>query len=165
MQPVVPHILCLVGLAGVAIACTSLQSNSSPAFTTMPSSTQQSAAAVAPLQAITLIARQEALPPLGAETLERPIGFASVFLNLENSGDRPQILDHLQVKIIAVDNGETQLSSEPQTVELLPLENAVLDIQLNNREGYATEGEVKAIATYRINGEVHRLESTAVEIR
>lgn len=95
------------------------------------------------------------------------MGFASIFLSLANPSDRIQTLEILEVKVVAADNNQIQLSSdEIQTIKLMPLENAVVDIQLNNREGYGAEGEVKAIATYRLdNHTVHSLESPAVEVR
>ncbi len=118
-------------------------------------------------KSLTLIAQQEAQLPDGAiDSPDRPIGFASIFLTLENPSDRIQTLELLKVEVIAMDNGSIQLSSdETQIIKLMPLENAVLDVQLNNLEGYGTEGEVKAIATYRIHETVHSIESTAVEVR
>lgn len=155
------RMLCLTGLACAAIACTSPHSQSSPPPPAMPSPTPAS------IQTVTLIAQQETLPPLGTPPQsDRPIGFASIFLTLENPSDRTQSLELLNIEVIAVDNGKTQLRSDAaQTIKLMPLENAVLDIQLNNREGYGTEGEVKAIATYRINDTIHIVESPTVKIR
>lgn len=158
----------LAGLALVAIACTAPTSQSSPPPTTMQSNAIQSTAVQpALIQTATLIAQQEQLPPLGTQPeANRPIGFASIFLTLENPSDRPQTLELLKVEVIAVENDSIQLSTDQaQTHRLMPLENAVLDIQLNNQSGYQTRGAVKAIATYRIGNQTHRIESLAVEIR
>jgi len=70
---------------------------------------------------------------------------------------------------------KAQLSSnEARTVTLMPLET-VLDIQLNNQDGYSTDSKVKAITTYRLVGkstsqetdpkDVISIESSVVEIR
>lgn len=120
-------------------------------------------------KAIALQAREEKTPPIGLmPEPNRDIGFASVFLNLENHQENSQI--------IAIQNIEIQNASEqrlpfnfefnfaPQQIELKPLENSVIAIHLTNRTGYLGGDLVKAVVTYQIGDRVTKVVSKAVEV-
>lgn len=137
------------------------------------------------VKAVTLIAHEEPLAPLGQpRQSDRPIAFAAVFLQLENPDDRVQWLTLEKVQVIdatptapnhragSAEPAEPAIylaSEAPQTVKLMPQERATLDIQLSSPKGYGEPGErpnaVKAIATYRIHETRYSAESPPVPIQ
>ncbi len=104
------------------------------------------------IQDMTLIAREAAIPTIGeANTPDRPIGFASVFLTIENPVNAEQSLVLETVEVVSVETREVFFTQpEPQTITLMPLENMELDVQLQNQRGYPATEQVRAIATYYI---------------
>lgn len=115
---------------------------------------------------LTLMAREEKLPPLGQPPKpNRDIGFADVFLTVENTKEAKTTLVIEKIQIQDAINGSLQLVSQnPEAIHLNPLENSVNDFHLTNKTGYATKGQVKAIVTYRINDQVQVIQSAAVDV-
>lgn len=113
-----------------------------------------------------LICREEIQLPLGSPPqADRDIGFASVFLNLENSQEQIQTLVIKNVEIwSAVDDQLQPFSFEQRVIHLNPLEHAVIDIHLSNQIGYLAQGEVNAVVTYELDGQSHAIRSEAVEV-
>lgn len=117
------------------------------------------------IQNITLNAREDRLPPLGKPIdHDRNIGFADVFLKIENPKQEPITLVIHSIEI-QDSNSAVQLASQsPQEFHLKPLENSVNDFHLTNKTGYLTQGKVKAVINYQIAGVTHIAESSLVEI-
>ena len=115
---------------------------------------------------INLIAQEAIRPPLGViPQTNRDIGFATVFLQLEN----PQQTNlNIFLKNIEIRNvSDRQLQAfhfSPQEIQLKPLENSTIDIHLANKIGYVGKDLVKAIVTYQIGKQVNTIESEAVEV-
>ena len=115
---------------------------------------------------VTLIAREENLPPLGvAVDPQRNVGFASVFIRLENLQENPVTVTITKVEIRNSSDGQLQdFTQTPQVIQLKPLENSELAFQLSNKSGYVGKDKVKAIVTYQIEDQSSTIESEAVEV-
>jgi hypothetical protein len=113
-----------------------------------------------------LIAREEIRPPLGISPQpNRDIGFASIFVNLENHQDINQSVTIQKIEIRNIGDNRLQFFTfESRRIELKPLENSVIDIQLTNKTGYVGQGKVKAIVTYQVGNQVEKIESEVVDI-
>jgi hypothetical protein len=128
---------------------------------TMPSSVN------AVLKSVTLLAREEKTPPLGVPAnANRSIGFASVFLRLENPKEKDVSLTVQRVEIRNTVDGNVQLSdSSPQQIHLRPLENSEIVFHLTNKIGYSQHNQVKAVINYTIGDRTQLIESTPVEVQ
>ncbi|MEB3213476.1 MAG: hypothetical protein VKL39_19160 [Leptolyngbyaceae bacterium] len=119
------------------------------------------------VRAVTLIAQEEAQTPLGEPTHpNRPIGFASIFLIIENPVDDECRLIVRSLDVIDSETGRLLLhQARPQIIPLMPLENATIDIHLTNHMGYGDARTVKAIAHYQVmpNGTDTPLPTTTIE--
>lgn len=115
---------------------------------------------------VTLIAREQNLPPLGVPVdAQRNIGFASLFIRLENPQETLVTVTISKIEIRNSSNGQLQdFQQTPQVIQLKPLENSELAFQLTNKSGYAGKDKVKAIVTYRIKDQSSVIESEAVEV-
>lgn len=115
---------------------------------------------------VSLIAREEKRPPTGVTPRRnRNIGFADIFLTIENTKEASTNLVIEKIQIQDVINGRLQLmKQEPKQISLKPLENSVNDFHLNNKTGYPTKNQVKAIVTYRIGAQVGVMESSPVNV-
>ncbi|AFZ20254.1 hypothetical protein [Allocoleopsis franciscana] len=115
---------------------------------------------------ITLQAREEKTPPDGVPNKQnRDIGFASVFLRLENAKEEDVSLTVQRVEIRNTVDGNVQLSdSSPQQIRLRPLENSEVVFHLTNKTGYSKHNQVKAVITYTIGDHLQVIESTPVEV-
>ena len=101
------------------------------------------------------------IPPQG----NRDIGFATVFVSLENHDLKNQTVIIKKIEVRNVSDRKLQsFSFQPKQIELKPLENSVIDIHLTNKIGYAGKDQVKAIITYQIGEEVNKIESEAVDV-
>ncbi|HEY9632538.1 MAG TPA: hypothetical protein V6D14_03975 [Coleofasciculaceae cyanobacterium] len=118
------------------------------------------------IKSITLQAREEKRLPTGqATTPSRDIGFASVFVRLENPKEKDVNLIIKSIKIQNVSDGSLQMTSpSPQEILLRPLENAENVFHLKNKTGYSGQGQVKAIVTYQLGDQVAVIESSPVEV-
>lgn len=115
---------------------------------------------------VTLIAKEEKLPPLGIPNKsDRDLGFASVFLRLENPQQKDVAITIQNIEIRNADNGEKQnFTYSSQNMTLKPLENAEIAFHLTNKIGYIGQDRVKAIVTYQIGEMVDFIESDVVEV-
>lgn len=115
---------------------------------------------------VELLAREERYPPDGVPSqANRDIGFASVFLSLENPKEENATLKINSIKIGNASNGQLQAFSQPpQEIHLGPLENAKVAFHLTNKTGYLGQDQVKAVVTYQIGEEIKVVESKPVEI-
>jgi len=113
-----------------------------------------------------LVAREEIRSPSGIPPqLDRDIGFASVFLSLENYRETNKIVTIQNVEIQnASDSKMKHFDFKPRLIELKPLENSIVDIHLRNKTGYDGKYLVKVIVTYKIDGIIETIESKAVEV-
>lgn len=119
------------------------------------------------ITSINLQAREEkSLPPGATPHLNRDIGFASVFVNLENlrEVDTTLIINNIEIRNLA-DNQLQIARSMPDEIVLKPLEKSEQVFHLTNKTGYSQNDRVKAIITYQIGArkEVIESESTKIE--
>ncbi|MEH2327188.1 MAG: hypothetical protein V7K32_27225 [Nostoc sp.] len=116
------------------------------------------------IKKVTLIARQENLPPLGiVHNPQRNIGFASVFIVLQNSQTHTVIVKISKVEVRNVLDGKLQnFQSQYKEIELKPLENSEILVELTNKSGYTGRDRIKAVVTYNIDNESNTIESVAV---
>ncbi|WP_407897705.1 hypothetical protein [Scytonema sp. NUACC26] len=115
---------------------------------------------------VTLLAREEKTLPIGQPpTPNRDIGFASVFLRLENPLEANYQVTIQNIKIINVSNGRSQhFSYSPQKITMRPLENSEQAFHLTNKTGYVGTDKVKAVVTYQIGERVNAMTSAPVEV-
>jgi hypothetical protein len=96
---------------------------------------------------------------------DRDIGFADVFLWLENPQEVNTRLVIQRIEIRDALTGKVHLAStRPQEILLGPLENSVNDFHLTNKSGYSGGGKVKAVVIYQIGDRVTLIESSPVEV-
>lgn len=118
------------------------------------------------VKAVRLIAREQRKPLIGQlSTSNRDIGFATVFLTIENltQEDANLVIERIQIEDARSANVQMENQNQME-VRLKPLENSVNDFHLINRVGYSTQNCVKAIVTYRIGQEIHVVSSDPVEV-
>ena len=154
----------LLGLVEIITACGILSTYADAQFDSLPALTMNSNKSL--VKKVTLIAREENLPPLGVPIdPQRNIGFASVFLRLENPQLTSVTVRVTKVEIRSLSNGELQnFQQSLQEIQLKPLENSEVVLQLTNKSGYIGRDQVKAIVTYQIAEEISIIESEAVEV-
>lgn len=92
------------------------------------------------------------MPPLGLPLdPHRDIGFATVFVQLQNQQDTQQTMTLQAIEILTEPEQQLQpFDFEPQIIALKPLEHAVIDLHLRNRSGYSASSLVKAVVHYQI---------------
>ena len=114
----------------------------------------------------TLLAQEENVPPIGLSVASnRPIGFASVFLNIRNPIDAKQSLTIRSVEIVNLNSQQVELRlDDDRRVRLMPLEHTTVDIHLTNQTGYSEIAAIQAIITYEAGGQVHVVKSPAATI-
>jgi len=154
----------LLGLVETITACGVLSTYANYKSDSLPAPTMNSNRSL--VKKVTLVAREENLPPLGVPIdPQRNIGFASVFLRLENPQLTPVTVTVTKVEIRNLSNEELQsFQHSPQEIQLKPLENSEVVLQLTNKSGYIGRDQVKAIVTYEIAEKTSIIESTAVEV-
>lgn len=115
---------------------------------------------------ITLRAREEKLLPPGATpNPNRDIGFASVFLRLENLNLEKAKLIVKKIEIRNTFNHQVQMVDlSPQEIHLRPLENREESFEITNKTGYFKYGQVKALITYQTGDIEEVIESKPVAI-
>ena len=128
--------------------------------TTMPTS------AYTVIREVNLLAREENLPPPGVfPDPERDIGFATVFIYLENKYQKDIKVRVNRVEIRNVSDETLQpFSQPPQEIYLKPLENSKISFDLTNPTGYIGQDRVKAVVTYQIGEKIKVIESEPVEV-
>ena len=154
----------LLGLVETITACGVLSTYADAPSDSLPALTMNSNRSL--VKKVTLIAREENLPPLGVPIdPQRNIGFASVFLRLENPQLTSVTVRVNKVEIRSLSSGKLQnFQHSPQEIQLKPLENSELVLQLTNKSGYIGSDKVKAIVTYQIGDETSIIESEPVEV-
>ena len=161
---ILAHFLTLLMLADVITACgvPSTYANNQPHSSPTPIMTNNTVL----VKKVTLIAREQNLPPLGVPVdPQRNIGFASVLIRLENPQITPTTVTITKVEIRNLSDGKLQdFQQISQEIQLKPLENSEVVLQLANKSGYAGEDKIKAIVTYKIENQSSILESEAVEV-
>ncbi len=134
-----------------------------------PNSTMNPISTHPSIPALTLVAREERLPPLGEPpNPDRPISFAAVFLQLKNPQMATIEVQLQEVEIVTAGDRPTpalMTLAPSQTLTLKPLENSVVEVQLTSPSPYPGQGAVRAIATYQIDGVTYRAESPAVPVQ
>lgn len=160
------RIVVLVALA-INAGCSSLPVTQTKDLHVSPmNETAMSSIANISIKNITLQAREEKTPPDGVpDRQNRDIGFASVFLRIENPKEEDVSLTVQRVEIRNTADGAVQLSdSSPQQIRLRPLENSEVVFHLTNKNGYSEHKQVKAVINYRIGDRMQVIESTPVEV-
>jgi hypothetical protein len=115
---------------------------------------------------IELIAREEHYPPTGIQPQrDRPIGFASVFVYLENPGFETVTVTLEEISIRTVDDRMQPFTFTPTDIQLRPLEHSELVFHLTNTTGYDGDDPVRAIATYRVGDRSYHCLSEPVAIQ
>jgi hypothetical protein len=101
------------------------------------------------LKPVTLQAREEHRRPIGQPPIaNRDIGFADIFLQLENHQAVQTTVVIAKIKIQAVATGRVYMATTtPATLNLGPLEYSAQDFHLTNKTGVAGTGAVQAIVT------------------
>jgi hypothetical protein len=116
---------------------------------------------------VSLAAKEDTLPPLGLPPKpDRDLAFATVFVTLANQLETNQSVT-LHALEIRTEPGQQPdpFAFTPQTVELKPLEHAVLDIQLRKPTLFLAKDRVKATVRYQVGpGPVLTVASEAVAI-
>jgi hypothetical protein len=118
------------------------------------------------VKTVNLISTEEKKPPIGTTVKpNRDIGFASVFLSLENQNlaDANFVIKSIEIRNVS-DNSLQNFQSICETVKLKPLENSTVAFNLTNKTGYKTNGKVKAIIKYQLGSQIKKVESPAVEV-
>ena len=154
----------LLGLVATITACGVLSTYADAPSDSLPALTMNSNRSL--VKKVTLIAREENLPPLGVPIdPQRNIGFASVFLGLENPQLTPVTVTVTKVEIRSLSSGKLQnFQHSTQEIKLKPLENSQVVLQLTNKIGYIGSDKVKAIVTYNIAENISIIESEPVEV-
>lgn len=118
------------------------------------------------VKAVTLMAREEKMPPPGQpNTLDRPIGFAAVFLQIENPEQEAITVVIEKIQIRDALTGQVKIETDaPQSIHLRPLENSTNDFHLTNQTGYGGGDRLKAVVTYQVNGQRQTIESSPIEV-
>lgn len=118
------------------------------------------------IKSVTLLAREEKRLPTGqASASNRDIGFASVFLKIENHQSENANLMIQSIEIRNASDSRTQKFSHfPEEIRLHPLENSENAFHLTNKTGYAGQDKVKAVITYEIGKQVYIIESEPVDV-
>ena len=111
-------------------------------------------------------AREEKRPPVGTPSeANRDIGFASLFLRIDNIKEENASLTIKSIQIQNVTTGNIQMATySSQEVSLKPLENSEKVFHLTNQTGYTEQGQVKAIITYQIENQVLVIESSPEKV-
>jgi hypothetical protein len=115
---------------------------------------------------IHIVAREQRKTPIGKPSQSnRDIGFATVFLTIENLKQKPARLVVQKIQIRDAENVIVPMDARtPQEIILKPLEQSITDFHLTNKIGYSTHYPVKAVVTYQFDQQTHTIESNLVEI-
>jgi uncharacterized protein YcfL len=120
------------------------------------------------LNNITVFAHEEASkPPAKLKTSSRhSVGFASVFLNVENLKQADTSLVIKQIQIQTVADGKVQMAIQPQEkISLSSFQNDEYVYHLSNQAGYPDQHRVKAVVVYHIGDQTETVESDPIEIQ
>lgn len=114
---------------------------------------------------VALLAREEINPPVGqSSTPNRDIGFATVFLSLENQQKADSKIKILSISIINTDNKIQNFDFPTKEIILRPLENSEQAFYMTNKTGYSDSDKVKALVTYQIGEQLSTVVSDFVQV-
>jgi|GEM_PF-1568619 len=115
---------------------------------------------------VSLLAREENLAPLGiSPNSNRDIGFASVFLNVENLREQESSFVIKNIEIRSASNIQLEnFTYKTQVFQLKPLEKSQIVIHLTNTTGFSSQDFVRVIISYQINSQVNIIESELVKV-
>lgn len=115
---------------------------------------------------VTLQVREEKYPPDGvAPKSDRDVGFADVFLSIENLKQEQVSLVIKQIQLLNAANQVQLATQRPTEIHLHPLESSVNDFHLTNQTGFKGSKTLKAVITYQVGNQTQTIESTAVEVQ
>jgi hypothetical protein len=98
--------------------------------------------------------------------LDRPIGFANLFLTLSNTETVTVTLKIQRIEIQEEQTGKVHLMTPTaQDISLRPLEQGEYALYLSNQMGYPNPNRVKAIVTYQVGEQHQTIESQFVEVQ
>jgi hypothetical protein len=148
-------------LAAVPVYFLIQQSSALPSNAQIPAATDGIT-----VKEIRLVAREHRSPPVGVPIeAHRNIGFADVFLTIEN--DREEAGDVMieKIRIEDMENREIPIEDDvQQQIAFNPLEHSVNDFHLTNKFGYREKARVKAVVTYQVNRQSYTMESDVMEV-
>jgi hypothetical protein len=115
---------------------------------------------------IRLVAREHQSPPVGIPIeADRNIGFADVFLTIENEREEAADVMIKKIRIEDMENREIPIEDDvQQQIAFNPLEHSVNDFHLTNKFGYREKARVKAVVTYQVNRQSYTMESDVMEV-
>jgi hypothetical protein len=118
------------------------------------------------VRSVELLAREERSLPSGVKPqLNRDIGFATVFLRLENPHRETFSFTVQKIEIRNASDQRVQaFSHPPKEIVLKPLENGEFAFYLTNKTGYVGRDQVEAVITYRVGNQTHFVVSRPVVV-
>jgi hypothetical protein len=115
---------------------------------------------------VILLAREELYPPSGTlPQRDRPIGFASVFLSLENPELEDVVIVLEAIEVRSLGNERQSFEFSPTEIRLRPLERSELVFHLSNSVGYTRHEPMQAIATYRVGDRTYQCVSAPATLQ
>jgi hypothetical protein len=156
-------LLTLMTITALVIACTGHLMAAKPTLTPTATIAIINGISIKPM---TVQVREEKRLPIGQPpTANRDIGFAAVFLQVENQQQTDATIVIEQIQIVDAVNGQIYMTThQPKTIPLKPLEYAASDFHLTNKTGLGAPQGVQAIVTYHIAGQRHTIVSPVVAI-
>jgi hypothetical protein len=113
---------------------------------------------------VTLQVREKKPPDGVMPKGDREVGFADVFLSIENLKQEQINLVVKQIQILNASTNQVQLTTQhPTKTHLQPLESSVNDFHLTNQTGFKGSKSLKAVITYQVGNQTQIMESNAVE--
>lgn len=154
-------------LVAGAIAASCTQSLSQSNYQPSPTFSPMSLTSDVIIKQVTLQVREEKFPPDGVTPkADREVGFADVFLSIENLQHEKVSVVVKQVQILSASTNQIQLTTQrPTAIHLHPLESSVNDFHLTNKTGFQANKSLKAVVTYQVGNQTQTIESKAVEVQ
>lgn len=156
------NVLLLLLVGSIAAGCTQslphLHHPPSPTLTPMSFTTDVI------VKQITLQVREEKFSPDGAAPkADRDVGFADVFLSVENLKQEQVNIVVKQIQILDAATNRVQLTTHhPIKVQLHSLESSVNDFHLTNKTGFKGVKTLKAVVIYQVGDRTQTVESEVV---
>lgn len=165
MQIRLINVLILLVAGAIAASCT--QSLSQSNYPPLPTLSPMSLTSNVIIKQVTLQVREEKFSPDGvAPNGDREVGFADVFLSIENLQHEQISLVVKQIQLLNAATNQIQLTTQrPTEIHLNPLESSINDFHLANKTGFQTSKSVKALVTYQVGNQTQTIESKAVEVQ
>ena len=119
------------------------------------------------IKSVTLLARERKKDFFSGSPLQpnRDIGFASVFVRIDNPKEENASLIIQSIEVRNASNEKVQMASQAsEEIQLKPLEHYENVFPLTNKTGYSGRDRVKAVITYKVKEQVQVIESPPVEV-